>query len=64
MAAAWFDSLEPGLLAPGRLLHQIDTLQVTPRVASTTRESRVRAAWDVARRIDTLLTPTDVGTPQ
>jgi len=57
MAAAWFDSLEPGLLAPGRPLHQLDTLQVTPRVASTTRESRVRAAWDVARRIDTLLTP-------
>lgn len=55
MAAAWFDSLEPGLREPGRLLHQIDTLQVTPRVASTTRESRVRAAWDVARRIDTLL---------
>ena len=63
MAAAWFDSLEPGLLAPGRLLHQIDTLQVTPRVASTTLESRVRAAWDVARRIDTLLTPVDVSTP-
>jgi len=58
MAAAWFDSLEPGLRAPGRLLHQIDTLQVTPRVASTTRESRVRAAWDVAKRIDTLLSPT------
>ena len=59
MAAAWFDSLEPGLLAPGRPLHQIDTLQVTPRVASTTLESRVRAAWDVARRIDTLLTPAE-----
>lgn len=57
MAAAWFDSLEPGLLAPGRLLHRIDTLQVTPRVASTTLESRVRAAWDVARRIDDLLQP-------
>ena len=57
MAAAWFDSLEPGLLSPGRLLHQIDTLQVTPRVASTTLESRVRAAWDVARRIDALLQP-------
>ena len=57
MAAAWFDSLEPGLLAPGRPLHQIDTLQITPRVASTTRESRVRAAWEVARRIDALLTP-------
>lgn len=57
MAAAWFDSLEPGLLAPGRRLHEIDTLQVTPRVASTTLESRVRAAWDVARRVDTLLQP-------
>ncbi|MDH4389954.1 MAG: NAD(P)-dependent oxidoreductase [Aquabacterium sp.] len=57
MAAAWFDSLEPGMLTPGRLLHQIDTLQVTPRVASTTLESRVRAAWDVARRIDALLQP-------
>lgn len=57
IAAAWFDSLEPGLLSPGRLLHQIDTLQVTPRVASTTLESRVRAAWDVARRIDALLQP-------
>lgn len=63
MAAAWFDSLEPGLLAPGRLLHQIDTLQVTPRVASTTLESRVRAAWDVARRIDTLLTPVEATSP-
>lgn len=56
MAAAWFDSMEPQLLEPGRPLHQIDTLQVTPRVAATTRESRVRAAWDVARRIDGLLT--------
>ena len=30
-------------------------LQVTPRVASTTRESRLRSAWAVARRIDELL---------
>ena len=60
MAAAWFDSLEPGLLASGRPLHQIDTLQVTPRVASTTLESRVRAAWQVARRIDELLSPDGV----
>lgn len=57
MAAAWFDSLEPGMLTASRLLHQIDTVQVTPRVASTTMESRVRAAWDVARRIDDLLQP-------
>jgi phosphoglycerate dehydrogenase-like enzyme len=55
MAAAWFDSLEPGVLDTGRPLADIDTLQVTPRVASTTRESRVRAAWAVARRVDELL---------
>jgi phosphoglycerate dehydrogenase-like enzyme len=56
VAAVWFDSLEPGMLEPGRPLHDIDTLQITPRVASTTRESRVRSAWGVARRIDELLT--------
>ena len=39
----------------GRPLHDIDTLQITPRVASTTRESRIRSAWAVARRIDELL---------
>jgi len=56
MAAAWFDSLEPGALDPGRPLNDVDALQVTPRVASTTRESRIRSAWAVARRIDELLT--------
>ena len=55
MAAAWFDSMEPGTLDPGRPLHDIDTLQVTPRVASTTRESRIRSAWAVAQRIDEIL---------
>lgn len=55
MAAAWLDSLEPGLLDPGRPLHGVSSLQITPRVASTTREARTRAAWAVARRIDDLL---------
>jgi phosphoglycerate dehydrogenase-like enzyme len=55
MSAAWFDSLEPGALAPGRPLHGIENLQVTPRVASTTQESRSRSAWAVAKRIDELL---------
>lgn len=55
LAAAWFDSLEPGLLDPGRALRHIDTLQVTPRVSGTTQQSRTRAAWAVARRIDELL---------
>ena len=53
--AAWFDSLEPGLLEPGRALYGAEALQVTPRLAGTTRESRTRAAWGVARRIDELL---------
>lgn len=55
MAAAWMDGLEPGALDATRPLHAIETLQVTPRVAGTTRESRVRAAWTVARRIDEIL---------
>jgi D-3-phosphoglycerate dehydrogenase len=55
LAAAWFDSMEPGLLDPGRPLRHIDTLQVMPRVAATTQGSRVRSAWAVARRVDELL---------
>ena len=55
LAAAWLDSLEPGALDPGRPLRHIDTLQVTPRVASTTRESLLRSAWMVAQRIDEVL---------
>jgi D-3-phosphoglycerate dehydrogenase / 2-oxoglutarate reductase len=55
MACAWFDSLEPGLLDSGRPLSEVDNIQVTPHLASTTRESRVRSAWAVARRIDELL---------
>lgn len=55
--AAWFDSLEPGWLESGRPLHGMTHLQVTPRLAGTTRESRVRAAWAVARGIDQLLSP-------
>lgn len=55
LRAAWFDSMEPGWLEAGRPLHGITTLQVTPRLAGTTRESRVRAAWAVARGLDELL---------
>jgi phosphoglycerate dehydrogenase-like enzyme len=55
LAAAWLDSLEPGAQDEGRPLHGVANLQVTPRVASTTRESRLRSAWSVARRIDDLL---------
>jgi phosphoglycerate dehydrogenase-like enzyme len=58
VAAAWLDSLEPGALDEGRPLSGMDTLQITPRVASTTRESRLRSAWAVVKRIDELLTLT------
>lgn len=56
MAAAWLDHVDPTMLQPGRPLANIDSLQVTPRVASTTRESHLRAAWAVARRLDEVLT--------
>jgi phosphoglycerate dehydrogenase-like enzyme len=55
MAAAWMDSLEPGARDYGRPLYGIESLQITPRVASTTRESRLRSAWAVVKRIDELL---------
>lgn len=55
IAGAWLDSVEPGMLAPGRPLSGVHNLQVTPRLASTTRESRLRSAWTVARRIDEIL---------
>lgn len=58
ISACWLDSLEPGALEEGRPLKGMDTLQVTPRVASTTRESRLRSAWAVARRVDELLQAT------
>ena len=62
LSAAWLDSLEPGALDEGRPLFGIDNLQITPRVASTTRESRLRSAWAVVKRIDELLG--GAGTPQ
>jgi phosphoglycerate dehydrogenase-like enzyme len=55
MAAAWFDSVEPGLLEPGRPLFTVANFQATPRVAGVTCEARVRGAWAVARRIDEIL---------
>lgn len=62
MAAAWLDSVEPGMIEPGRPLAHRDSLQVTPRVAGATREAHLRAAWAVARRLDEVLSqPADRG---
>lgn len=64
IAAAWFDSVEPGTLDPGRPLSLVENLQVTPHVAAITRESRRRAAWIVARRIDELLAERPLPQPE
>ena len=61
IAAAWLDSVEPGLLEPGRPLHGIESLQVSPRVASTTCDSHLRSAWAVAKRIDQILATVSTG---
>lgn len=55
MAACWLDNVEPGMTGAGRPLENIDSLQITPRVASATRESHLRASWAVARRLDEIL---------
>lgn len=55
LAGAWFDSMEPAAVEPGQPLHDVRHLQVTPRLAGTTREARERSAWAVARRIDELI---------
>lgn len=61
IAAAWFDRLEPGAQMEGEPLHGIGNLQVTPRLASISRESRLRSAWSVARRLDELLSIAPAG---
>ena len=55
LAGVWLDSVQPGARDPGRPLRGIDRLQITPRLAATTREARLRSSWAVARRIDELL---------
>jgi phosphoglycerate dehydrogenase-like enzyme len=55
MAAAWFDSVDPAMLEPGRPLAGLATLQVSPGIARITREARIRSAWTVAHRIHEIL---------
>ena len=55
LTGAWLDRLEPGLMDPGMPLSGLPSLTVTPCLAGRTREARLRAAWEVARRIDRLL---------
>ncbi|WP_046111578.1 NAD(P)-dependent oxidoreductase [Aquincola tertiaricarbonis] len=57
VADVWLDDAEPGLVESGRPLHGLPGVQVTSRLADSTREARERSAWTVARRIDALLAP-------
>jgi len=55
IAGVWLDSVEPGMLDEGRPLFGMQNLQTTPRLSGTTRESRLRSAWTVVKRVDELL---------
>lgn len=58
LAAAWLDSVEPGLLDEGRPLHGAPNLHTSSRLAGYTQESRVRSVWTVAQRLDEILSQT------
>lgn len=55
LASAWLDSVAPGLLDPGRALHDAPNLHTSSRLAGYTQESRVRSVWAVAQRLDEIL---------
>lgn len=58
MAAAWLDSVAAGTLEAGRPLHDAPGLVTTPRLATYTREARLRSAWGVARQLHHVLRST------
>ena len=54
--AALLDGAESGFASRGSPLHDCANLFLTPRLGSHTRESRLRASWYVAHRLDETLT--------
>lgn len=61
LSSVWLDSVEPGLLDPGRPLHGVPNLHTSSRLAGYTQESRVRSVWSVAQRLDEILSQTPPG---
>jgi D-3-phosphoglycerate dehydrogenase len=60
--AAMLDGAEAGFAARGTALYEQRNLYLTPRLGSSTRESRVRASWYVAQRLhETLIQPRNSG---
>ena len=58
IGSIWLDSVEPGLLEPGRPLHGLPQVRSSPRLAGYTQESRVRSVWAVVHRLDEVLSQT------
>jgi phosphoglycerate dehydrogenase-like enzyme len=58
IGSIWLDSVEPGLLEPGRPLHGLPQVRSSPRLAGYTQESRVRSVWSVVHRLDEVLSQT------
>jgi D-3-phosphoglycerate dehydrogenase len=54
--AAMLDGAESGFASRGTPLYEQRNLYLTPRLGSSTRESRVRASWYVAQRLHETLT--------
>jgi D-3-phosphoglycerate dehydrogenase len=54
--ACMLDGAEPGFASEGSPLADLKNLYLTPRMASHTREARMRASWYVAHRIHETLT--------
>ena len=60
--AAMLDGAETGFAAKGTPLADVPNLHLTPRIASLTHESRLRASWYVAQRLhEALTTPRSTG---
>jgi phosphoglycerate dehydrogenase-like enzyme len=63
--ACMLDGAEAGFASKGTPLHEVGNLFLTPRLASHTHESRLRASWYVAHRIhETLSAPHPSGLDQ
>jgi phosphoglycerate dehydrogenase-like enzyme len=62
--AAVLDNAEDAFAARGSPLHGLPNLFLTPRLGSNTRESRIRASWHVAQRLNEILSRPRTGTTE
>lgn len=55
LTAVWLDNVGSASMEAGHPLHRVRGLLTTPRMASYTRQARLRSAWGVARQISQIL---------